>query len=313
MLKKSLFAIVLLFMVRVSSVHGVLADQAFMTNALPENRHFIEFLNVALTNFGDPAKIGDFDKAVLYDFNANIHFMSGEYVQSHKEVLKSQKLLRNLYYQILAKQYIPDTDKLLKMSAPIIFHAKDKKAENYLTLGYRHLAKARILLSRGLNTNRFLYSTKISIYIKAFIDIRLAKKYAIMALVESKIPMVDKDTYQTQTLNQRLKLSQPAKISQYDMIKYSIDDALYRKQLPPNYPFLLHHADNFGYIYGNKKSALSGANEKLDGNNTTPPPAGTNTPPAGGNNPPAGANTPPAGGNNPPAGGNNPPAGGNNP
>jgi len=253
---KSLF-VFLCLLLNSSSIHSVMADRAFMDKALPENRAFIDFINICVSNFGTTEHYDSLEKAYLFDYQANLEFLKGEYTLSHRQLLASQKVLRDLYHNILTKIYEPDTNTLLEMSAPVILLAKDKKGEYYLKNGYQHLDKAILYRLRGFNYNKFLYSNKIRYYRMAIIHIRKAKKYALMALIESKTPIVDKDDYRLQSINEAKGVIEPIKITQYEKIKYGILDNVQRKNLPDDFPFFLHHSDNYSYIYNNKDSALT--------------------------------------------------------
>ncbi len=268
-----------------NALYAVLADQFLMKRVLPENKQYIEYINVAVSNFGNDEELETFIEAVIHDFNANIFTMQGKYVEGHKEIMESQRLLSALYYHFILNYYEPDARALLKMSAPIIFHAKDKKAEYYLNSGYAHLRKAEEYRMRGKNSNRFLYSTKINLYTQAIYELRTAKKYALLALTESKIPMVDKKDYIAQSYNEALGLSTPPKVSPYKELEYEIINALSRGLLPDTFPYLLHHADNYDRIFDlvNKESALTQANERLSGSTEIQGEPGANGPAQNGN------------------------------
>lgn len=266
-----LFAFLLAFLLGLSGVQkplsAVMADQNLMRKILPQNKLYLEFANIAITNFGSEEDFDLFVKAVSHDFYANIYTLQGEYVKSHSEIMLSQKLISDLLFKLIITKYEPDTDALLRLSAPIIFHAKDKKAEYFLNAGYRYMGKANEYKLRGKNSNRFLYSVKINYYMQAILELRAAKKYAILALTESKIPMIDKKEYVTQTYNEALGLSKPQKIDPYKEVEYEIKNSLARNQLPENFPYLLHHADNHGIIFdfATKDSALIQANKQISG------------------------------------------------
>ncbi|MES0491888.1 MAG: hypothetical protein ABUK01_17970 [Leptospirales bacterium] len=270
---------VLLYLILSSSiVYPVMADRSFMVKALPENRSFIDFISVSVTNFGTGEHYDLLEEAYLFDYYANLEYLKGEYTNSHRKLLSSQKVLRDLYYDILTKIYEPDASNLLQMSAPVILLAKDKKGEYYLTNGYQHLDKAISIRLRGYNYNKFLYSNKIRFYRMAITEIRLAKKYALMALIESNTPIVDKDDYRLQSINEAKGVLEPTKITQYEKIKYGILNNISRKNLPDDFLFLLHHNDNYNYIFNNKESALTEITRRTRGNLIKPKTMNKTTP-----------------------------------
>jgi hypothetical protein len=230
-----------------------------MSSVLPENRDNLELINVSVTNFGTEKHIALFNEAVAFDHEANIIFLKGEYTTSHKLLRQSHLKLRDLYYDLIKNSYEPKTEELLRNSAPVIFMAKDKKAEYFLTEGFKHLSKGKEYRLIGFNSNRFLYTTKINYYKQALTEIRLAKKYAILALTESLIPQVDKEDYITQTLNEAIGVTEIATIDNYQKIKFALQNAISTNQLSNIYPYLKHHDDNYNIVFGNQVSALTKA------------------------------------------------------
>ena len=256
-MRKLLIVFPLYLLIQVQSIHGILADLKFMTHALETNRTFIDKINVAVTNFGEEKHYKMFEEAYMHDFNSNVYFLAANYVKSHEELLNSQKILRDLYLDILKNRYEVDAENLLKMSAPLIMLAKDKNAQYYLKKGYRHMSKAKEYRVKGYHFNRFLYSSKIKLYMAGMNQIKLAKKYAILALIESKIPIISKSDYTTQSLDVAKGLKVKESIKKYHKLRFAIINNVERGNLDKNYPYLLHHADNYGRIYGLKIPALT--------------------------------------------------------
>jgi len=255
MIKKKTVAL-LFILISLKPAIGKHADSALLEKSIPENRMFIDFINIPLTNYATQQYLDMFKEAYKHDFNAHLMHLQGKLTATHKEILESQKILKVIYHDLLRDHYEPDTEKLLELAAPIILMAKDQKAEYYLKEGYRHLAKGKELRISGYNYNIFLYSVKIYTYIDALEHLKLAKKYAILALVESKTPLTDKADYALQSYDDALSINRAKEISDYDEIRYRILNALNRKLLPDSYPYLLHHDDNYGKIYGDKRSIL---------------------------------------------------------
>lgn len=267
---KKLFIIVYVFIIGIGNVYSVSINAAFSKNAMEENKLFIDFINPHLTNFITDENFKAYKNAVELDFEASVHYLSGNYKLCFEKIIESQKVLRKIYYELLTKRFEVDTEEILKMSGPIIMLAKDKKAEYYLQSGYNEKGRAMEARKIGFGVNHFMLSKKIKFYIDAINHNVKAKRYAIRALVESTIPIIDKSDYKTQTYQESLKSeygsdkSDEIEISEYEHLRNELINNVNKKSLPTNYPFLLHHNDNYRVIHNNKKSALNEIGEGIN-------------------------------------------------
>ncbi|MDH4261686.1 MAG: hypothetical protein OEV78_01435 [Spirochaetia bacterium] len=265
---KKVFATVFLIVIFINNAYSVPINAAFTKNIIDENKYFIEYIDPHVTNFYSEEYFKIYKEAVTLDFTANTYFLSGEYTKCYKTIIESQKLLRKLYYDILTNHYEVDTDQILKMSGPIILLSKDKKAEFLLKSGYEEKSKGSYQKKLGFGVNKFLLSQKIKFYIDAIDHIIRAKRYAILALVESTVPIIDKSEYKTQTFEDALRVKNNVKlkkeISDYDYIRNELINNINKKNLPANFPLLLHHSDNYGMIYENKKSVLNEIGDSIN-------------------------------------------------
>jgi len=268
MIKAEHFLFVILFTAFFlsESTYPVSVDQQFTLNAIESNAEFIKFTNIHITNFGTPENIEDFKKVIEYDYQANLFYLEGKYTLAHKTLLEGQKILRDILYELITEKYEKDTAFLLKITAPIVLNSKDQKAAYCLRKGYSYLAKSREFTQRGLNSNRFMHSLKIKMYIQALLHLHKAKRYAILSLVESKIPMVDKKEYRTQTLDEAMNLVEKVEISDYLDIRYQLQNLIFRKLLPTGVDYLLHHDDNYRKVSGDRPSILIEKTFELNNN-----------------------------------------------
>ena len=109
----------------------------------------------------------------------------------------------------------------------------------------------------GKNTTRFLYSKKIRYYIDSIKQCRRSKRYAFLALIESKTPLEEKTKYRTQTLDEGLtRTVDTEKLSDYNRVKNKLTNMINRKLFKNSYNFFLHHDDNYAFISGEKASIL---------------------------------------------------------
>lgn len=254
-----LFAVLL----GLSAVHAAAPDQGFVEKILRENRYFIEFANVSVSNFGSPENEKSLKQANQHNFNANLYYLESNYVDAFREVRLSQEILLDLFYDILQKRYIEDARMLLDLNAPIIIQSKDRKSAHFLQLGYRDVEVARQFRDMGYNYNRFLFSNKIRYYIDAIKRARRAKRFAFLALIESKTPIEDKAEYQTQTWDDARNKDERELIRDYERVKNNLVNQMNRKLYTDAMNFFLHHDDNYGLISGQKKSLLKDSFKEL--------------------------------------------------
>jgi len=258
---KKAFLSALLTLAFFQNAHAVSITASFAKNAIDENKFFIDYINPHLTNFYTEEYFALYKEAVMLDFEANTLYLSGDYKKTVEKIVDSQKRLRTLYYDILTNRYEVDAAQMLKMSGPIILLSKDKKAEYFLRSGYEEKAKGEYQKKLGFGINKIMLAQKIKFYMSAIDFIIRAKRYAILALIESTIPLIDKSDYKSQTFAEALAAQQRIKpekeISDYEKIKNELINNLNQKSLPSDFPFLLHHNDNYSRIHENKKSVLN--------------------------------------------------------
>jgi hypothetical protein len=262
---KQFLSVVYLFVIVLGlpAVQAAAPDQGFVEKILRENRYFIEFANVCVSNFGSPENEKALKQANQHNFNANLYYLESNYVDAFKEIRLSQEILRDLYYDILQKRYIEDSRSLLDLNAPIIIQSKDRKSAHFLQLGYRDVEVARQFRDMGYNYNRFLFSNKIRYYIDGIKRARRAKRFAFLALIESKTPIEDKEDYQTQTWDDARNKDESEKIRDYERVKNNLVNQMNRKLYTDTMNFFLHHDDNYGLISGQKKSLLKDSFKEL--------------------------------------------------
>lgn len=256
-----LSGLVLSLVVRAASAAA--PDQGFVEKILRENRYFIEFANVSVSNFGSTENEKALKESNQHHFNANLYYLESNYVDAFKEIRLSQEILLDLYYDIVQKRYLEDSRTLLDQNAPIIIQSKDKKSALFLQLGYRDVEVTRQFRDMGYNYNRFLFSNKIRYYIDGIKRARRAKRFAFLALIESKTPIEDKAEYQTQTWDDARNKDDKEKIRDFERVKNNMINQLNRKLYTDSMNFFLHHEDNYGLISGQKKSYLKDAFKDL--------------------------------------------------
>lgn len=174
----SLSAIILVFAVT-NSLAAV--DQTLVERILKENREFVDFIDLSVTNFA-PDKKNDLFTIYQKHFNAEVAFLQGDYKRAFDNVYDSQKDMVALYEYILTEYYLEDSKNILDGFAPDIIRTKNISAKQYLTLGYRDRTLSRMYYISGEASHPKLYSYKIFKYREAINMARRSKRYAFISL-----------------------------------------------------------------------------------------------------------------------------------
>ncbi len=165
------------------------SDQTTTERILKENKYFIEFLNVGLTNLAK-AKIEKVDQKFfdIYQthFNAQVSYLQSNYKNSFYNIRNSQKKQVDLCVELINNIYLEDAKNILDKLAPMIIRSKNQRARLYLTLAYRDRSICRNFETIADASNPKLYSYKVAQYIEGIKFARRAKRYGFLALYESQ-------------------------------------------------------------------------------------------------------------------------------
>jgi len=161
------------------------SDQTTTERILKENKRFVEFINVCVTNFADDKK-EDFRKVYEKHFNADVAYLQSDYRRAYKRVYASQGEMENIYREMVKNKYLEDSKKILDRFAPGIIRSKNARARLYLTLGYRDRTVSWTHYTVADASNPKLYSYKLYKYVDAIKMARRAKRFAFLALFESQ-------------------------------------------------------------------------------------------------------------------------------
>lgn len=174
-------------------------DQATTQRILGENKGYIEFLNVCISNFASQ-KYSEFEDVYRIHFNGDIAFLQSDYKRAYKKVYESQGKMMKLYDTVLKDLYLEDSKNILDKIAPGIIKSKNARARLYLTLGYRDRTVSMTFYTIGEASNPKLFSYKIFKYEEGIKMARRAKRYGFLALFQSRKPEIKMKIY-----NQLLK------------------------------------------------------------------------------------------------------------
>ncbi len=170
------------------------SDQTTTERILKENKRFVEFVNVGVSNFADDKK-EDLKKAYEKHFNADVAYLQSDYRRAYKRVYSSQGDMEKLYRELVKNYYLEDSKQILDRLAPGIIRSKNPRARLYLTLGYRDRTVSWVHYTVADSSNPKLYSYKLYKYVDAIKMARRAKRYAFLALFESQNMEMKKKIY----------------------------------------------------------------------------------------------------------------------
>ncbi len=161
------------------------SDQTTTERILKENKRFVDFVNVCVSNFAEDKK-EDFRKVYEKHFNADVAYLQSDYRRSYKRVYASQGEMEKIYRDMVKNHYLEDSKMILDRLAPGIIRSKSARARLYLTLGYRDRTVSWTHYTVGDASNPKLYSYKLYKYVDAIKMARRAKRFAFLALFESQ-------------------------------------------------------------------------------------------------------------------------------
>jgi len=193
---------------------------------LHDNRYFFYFINTSITNLGTDEEKKLFKEAIQRDIIAQQLYMKFLFGESWDEIRKAQKILIDLYRKALNRD-IAMSKKLLNGFAPGVVKSDTFMPRHYLRLGYRDTEDARIDLVMSDNFQEQLYSMRLYRYSKAIKKVKHGKRYAMLALLETKISHDARTEFGYKT---------------YDELKKLITEASDDTNRDNN---LLVHADNY--------------------------------------------------------------------
>jgi hypothetical protein len=199
-----------------------------------------------------------FRKINQFQYNGNLWYLQGNYEHAFEELRLAQGLLKDTYHQI-SEIYLEDTRALLESVSPSVIQANDSIAKFYVRTAFRDFRYAEDRYKIARSTNPYQYRYKIQQYSEGIRYMRRAKRYALLALVSSKIPLEEKDEYKMVGEHKNKENYIVESHSVYEKLRNRLvffiqDKKIERFYYPQgntnNKPFdvIETHDDNYGYI-----------------------------------------------------------------
>lgn len=183
----------MLFFFNAVSSFGAI-DQTYVERILKDNRSYIEFINLCVSNFA-PDKKDELFAVYQKHFNGEVAFLQGDYKRAFDNVYASQKEMELLYEYMLTVHYLEDSKNMLDGLAPEIIRSKNPLSRQYLALGYRDRTVARTHYVVGDATHPRLHSYKIFKYQEGIKMARRAKRYGLLSLYSGQNIEVKRSIY----------------------------------------------------------------------------------------------------------------------
>ena len=180
-------------------------NQRRSEKGLKDNKYFFYFINSTVTNYGSEKQRAIFIEALRRDLIARILYMKFLFDDSFTEVKQSQILLIDLYRDVLIQE-IRETRNILAESAAEVLETNEYMPKKYLGLGYRSVKWADKTMLMADNLPETNYSIRLYEYVKAIKNIKTARRYAIVALLEKRIPPETRKEMNYNSYEQVIKL-----------------------------------------------------------------------------------------------------------
>lgn len=162
-------------------------NQRHSEKSLKDNRYFFNFINPTITNSGSDEEKNIFTEAARRDLISRMLYMKFSFNPAMNEIRTTQLLLIDLFSRIAIRE-IESATILLNEIAPEVLKTGNKASKKYMSLGYRSADWAEKVMIMSDNLPEKNYSIKIYEYVKAIKNAKYCKRYAIIALLENRIP-----------------------------------------------------------------------------------------------------------------------------
>lgn len=176
-------------------------EQRYSEKGLKDNRYFFYFINSTVSNSGTEEERKLFKEAVQRDLIAQQLYMKFLFHDSLDEIIRSQKILINVYRLCLQRE-ISGVKALLNRLAPEVIRVNSFISRDFLRLGYRDASVASVDMMMADNFRETLYSMRLYKYVRAIKSAKHGKRYAVRTALKNagyqyeKNPKGDKGEYE---------------------------------------------------------------------------------------------------------------------
>lgn len=162
-------------------------SQRHAERSLKDSRYFFHFIDPSISNNNIEAEEEIYTEAIRRDLLSRTLYLKFSFNSSLTEVKKTQNLLIDLFKKVIDRD-IKEAFSMLNETAPEILQAGDPAAKKYISLGYRSAKWAQAVSMMSDNLPPTNYSIRLYEYVKAIKNAKYAKRYAIIAIIEKRLP-----------------------------------------------------------------------------------------------------------------------------
>ncbi|HOP63202.1 MAG TPA: hypothetical protein PK358_00815 [Spirochaetota bacterium] len=162
-------------------------SQRHAQRSLKDSRYFFHFIDPSISNKGTDEEKSIYIEAIRRDIISRTLYLKFSFNSSLIEIKKTQNLLIDLFKKVIERDR-KEALSMLNEIAPEILDSGDAAAKKYISLGYRCAKWAEKVSMMSDNLPPTNYSIRIYEYVKAIKNAKYARRYAIIALIEKRLP-----------------------------------------------------------------------------------------------------------------------------
>jgi len=162
-------------------------SQRHAERSLKDSSYFFHFIDPSISNKSIEEEREMYVEAIRRDLLSRTLFLKFSFNTSLIEIKKTQNLLINIFKKVIERD-VKEAMTMLNETAPEIMKTGDPRAKKYTSLGYRSAKWAKTVSMMADNLPPTNYSIRLYEYVKAIKNAKYAKRYAIIAIIEHRLP-----------------------------------------------------------------------------------------------------------------------------
>ncbi|HOP29903.1 MAG TPA: hypothetical protein PKZ64_10070 [Spirochaetota bacterium] len=162
-------------------------SQRHAERSLKDSRYFFHFIDPSISNKNIEDEKDMYVEAIRRDILSRTLYLKFSFNSSLIEIKKTQNLLITLFKKVIERD-VNEALFMLNETAPEIMKTGDPRAKKYMSLGYRSAKWAKTVSMMSDNLPPTNYSIRLYEYVKAIKNAKYAKRYAIIAIIEKRLP-----------------------------------------------------------------------------------------------------------------------------
>jgi len=162
-------------------------SQRHAERSLKDSRYFFHFIDPSISNKNIEEEKEIYIEAIRRDILSGLFFLKFSFNTSLIEIKKTQNLLITLFKKVIERD-VKEAMTMLNETAPEIMQSGDPRSKKYMSLGYRSAKWAETVSMMSDNLPPTNYSIRLYEYVKAIKNAKYARRYAIIAIIEKRLP-----------------------------------------------------------------------------------------------------------------------------